>query len=161
VPGSHRRDDTPAERHLFQSRPILVDFIERDLNPWYDGADKFPPLGFMRRIVDRIERLYYAELSVRARGAMRARNDRVLEQSSAYCRSMPAAVNVRLGPGDVMVYRNSAWHTALYRADVPRTTVFSNVATPASYAWVRAHLARSKDLGAAARWFDPQDSRRG
>jgi len=159
VPGSHIREDTLAERRLFPKRPILVDFIERDLNPWYDGADKFAPRGFVERIVQRLERLYYAELGGRPRGAMRLRNARVLEQSIAYCRSMPEAVNVQLRPGDVLVYRNSAWHTAIYRADAERTTVFSNISTPASYAWGRAHLARSKNLGAAAQWFEPASFR--
>ncbi len=153
VPGSHLRDDTEDERRMFPSRPILVDFIERDLDPWYDGTDKYPSKYGPRWAVNAFDRVYYGRLGMSPRPAMRKRNATVLAQALDYCRAMPGALQVKLEPGDLLVYRNSLWHTAIYRADVPRMTLFSNASTPESLAWLSAQRQSIADQGAAARWF--------
>lgn len=153
VPGSHRRDDTPEEMRLCPTRPILVDFIERELDPWYDGADKYPPRNAIDRAVGLFDRYYYGRWRLPVRPDMRRRNVRVEHLAEDYCRSMPSARKVALNAGDLMVYRNSAWHTAIYRADRPRATLFSNAATAESYAWVRGQRDLIREKGAAVRWF--------
>jgi hypothetical protein len=153
VPGSHLRDDTDFERRMFPSRPILVDFIERDLDPWYDGADKYPPRLSSRWIGDKFDRVYYGRLGLPPRPGMRRRNAAVYAQSLDYCRSMPDAMQVKLLPGDLLVYRNSIWHTAIYRADVKRATLFSSASTPESLAWLTEQRQSIAKQGAAARWF--------
>ena len=40
-----------------------------------------------------------------------------------HCRQFPGAVQVHLGPGDFMVYRNHAWHTGNYITYQPRATI--------------------------------------
>ena len=40
-----------------------------------------------------------------------------------HCRQFPGAVQVHLGPGDFMVYRNLAWHTGNYITYQPRATI--------------------------------------
>jgi len=153
VPGSHLRDDTDFERRAFPSRPILVDFIERDLDPWYDGADKYPSRFSPRWIRDKIDRVYYGRLGLPPRPGMRRRNAAVYAQSLDYCRSMPDAMQVKPRPGDLLVYRNSIWHTAIYRADVKRATLFSSASTPESLAWLADQRQSIAKQGAAARWF--------
>lgn len=153
VPGSHRRDDTETEMRMFPTRPILVDFVERDLDPWYDGPDKFPPRSLMDRGLSIFDRIYYRGLGLPPRAAAAQRNAAILEKSMAYCHRMPGAQHIALKAGDFLVYRGSAWHTAIYRADVPRATLFSNASTPESLAWVRTHRPMSKAKGEAARWF--------
>ncbi len=153
VPGSHLRDDTDFERRAFPSRPILVDFIERDLDPWYDGADKHPPRYSRHWIRDRIDRVYYGRLGLPLRPGIRRRNAAVYAQALDYCRSMPDALQVKLQPGDLLVYRNSIWHTAIYRADVKRATLFSSASTPESLAWLDVQRQSIAKQGAAARWF--------
>jgi len=153
VPGSHRRDDTEIERGLFPSRPILVDFIERDLDPWYDGSDKFPARYSARWAMNAIDRLYYGRLGLPPRAAMRARNAAIYTKAVDYCRSLPGAMQVKLEPGDLLLYRNSIWHTAIYRADVPRATLFSSASTPESLAWLAAQRELISRQGSAARWF--------
>lgn len=153
VPGSHTRDDTDVERRMFPSRPILVDFVERDLDPWYDGADKYPARFGPRWAKNTFDRYYSGRLGFPPRAGLRERNARVFEQALAYCRSMPGAVQVKLEPGDLLVYRNSIWHTAIYPADVGRITLFSNASTPESLAWIETQRASSAGQGAAARWF--------
>jgi ectoine hydroxylase-related dioxygenase (phytanoyl-CoA dioxygenase family) len=153
VPGSHARDDTETERRMFPHRPILVDFIERDLDPWYDGADKFPPRFGVRWAIERFDKLYYSYLGLPKRAAARRRNETVLAKSLDYCRAMPGAVRVELAPGDLMIYRNSIWHTAIYRADVRRMTLFSNASTPESLDWLAEQRRSIAGQGPAARWF--------
>lgn len=153
VPGSHLRDDTEIERRMFPARPILVDFVERDLDPWYDGADKYPPRFGAEWARNVFDRYYYGRLGLPPRAGLRRRNADVYERACAYCRSMPGAAQVKLEPGDLLVYRNSIWHTAIYRADVERCTLFSNAATPESVAWVETQRVASARQGAAARWF--------
>lgn len=153
VPGSHLRDDTEFERRAFSSRPILVDFIERDLDPWYDGADKYPAKYSARWIRDSMDRFYYGRLRLPMRPGMRRRNADILAKAFAYCRMMPDARQVKLEPGDLLVYRNSIWHTAIYRADVERATLFSSASTPESLAWLIEQRQSIAKQGAAARWF--------
>ncbi len=153
VPGSHLRDDTDDERRMFPDRPIVVDFVENDLNPWYDKADKYPPRFSRRWAVNQFDRIYYGRLGLPPYAAARRRNDEINARALDYCRSMPGAVQVKLQAGDLMMYRNSIWHTAIYRADVQRTTLFSNASTPESLAWLVGQRKRMAELGAAARWF--------
>ena len=40
-----------------------------------------------------------------------------------HCEAMPGAVQVHLGPGDFMIYRNLAWHTGLYVPYQQRATI--------------------------------------
>lgn len=39
------------------------------------------------------------------------------------CRTFPGAVQVHLGPGDYMIYRNNAWHCGNYIPYQPRATI--------------------------------------
>jgi hypothetical protein len=153
VPGSHLRDDTDFERHVFPSRPILVDFIERDLDPWYDGADKYPPRYGRRWAEEIFDKLYYSKLGLPLRPAARRRNAEIYARSLDYCRAMPDALQVKLQPGDLLIYRNSIWHTAIYRADVRRATLFSHASTPESLAWLTDQRQSIARQGTAARWF--------
>ncbi|MBI3506502.1 MAG: hypothetical protein HY059_16815 [Proteobacteria bacterium] len=153
VPGSHLRDDTEVEQRMFPTRPILVDFIERDLDPWYDGADKHPARYSARWMGNAIDRVYYGRLGLPLRPKARKRNASVYARALDYCRAMPGALQVKLSPGDLLVYRNSIWHTAIYRADVRRATLFSSASTPESVAWIAAQRESIVRQGAAARWF--------
>jgi ectoine hydroxylase-related dioxygenase (phytanoyl-CoA dioxygenase family) len=72
-----------------------------------------------------------------------------------YCRHMPGAVQLRLGPGDYALYRNSLWHIGSYRPSARRATLHDFVDTPAFRAWRDArwaeiHEARKKKAGQAA-----------
>ncbi|MBL0930418.1 MAG: hypothetical protein IBJ15_09900 [Alphaproteobacteria bacterium] len=153
VPGSHLRDDTDFERRTFPSRPILVDFIERDLDPWYDGSDKFPARFSRRWAEDIFDKAYYAKFGLPLRPGARRRNADVYARALDYCRAMPDALQVKLQPGDLLIYRNSIWHTAIYRADVTRATLFSHASTPESLAWLDAQRQSIAKQGPAARWF--------
>lgn len=153
VPGSHRRDDTETERRMFPTRPILVDFVERDLDPWYDGTDKYPPRFGPTWARNAFDRYYYGRLGLPPRKGLRKRNAELYERALGYCRSMPGAAQVKLEPGDVLIYRNCIWHTAIYRSEVARCTLFSNASTPESVAWVETQRQSSARLGAQARWF--------
>lgn len=153
VPGSHLRDDTDVEKRMFPDRPIVVDFIENDLNPWYDKADKYPPRFGRRWALNQFDRIYFGRLGLPPYAAARRRNDAVYARALDYCRSMPGAVQVKLQAGDLMMYRNSVWHTAIYRADVRRTTLFSNASTPESLAWLAGQRKRMAEFGTNARWF--------
>jgi ectoine hydroxylase-related dioxygenase (phytanoyl-CoA dioxygenase family) len=52
-----------------------------------------------------------------------------------YCRNMPGAVQLRLGPGDYALYRNTLWHIGNYRPYQRRATLHDVVETPAYRAW--------------------------
>ncbi len=56
-----------------------------------------------------------------------------------YCRSMPGAVQLRLGPGDYALYRNTLWHLGCYLPYQRRATLHDGVDTPEFLAWRRSH----------------------
>ena len=53
-----------------------------------------------------------------------------------HCRSMPGAVQVYLGPGDFMVYRNLAWHCGMYLPYQPRATIHDIIRHKGRNAWM-------------------------
>ena len=53
-----------------------------------------------------------------------------------HCRLMPGAVQVFLGPGDFMVYRNLAWHCGLYLPYQPRATIHDIIRHTGRNAWM-------------------------
>ncbi len=53
-----------------------------------------------------------------------------------HCRQFPAAVQVHLGPGDFMVYRNLAWHTGNYITYQPRATIHDVVRYEGEKSWL-------------------------
>lgn len=55
-----------------------------------------------------------------------------------HCRSMPGAVQVYLGPGDFMVYRNLAWHCGLYLPYQPRATIHDVIRHSGRNAWLES-----------------------
>ena len=57
-----------------------------------------------------------------------------------YCRAMPGSMQVRLGAGDFMLYRNSLWHLGNYVPYGKRATLHDYMDTPQFKAW-REHIA--------------------
>lgn len=53
-----------------------------------------------------------------------------------HCRRFPGAVQVHLGPGDFMVYRNLAWHTGNYVTYQPRATIHDVVRYEGEKTWL-------------------------
>lgn len=157
VPGSHSREDTQQEKSMFPVRPILVDFIERELDPWYDGDDRNPTRNAAQKLWQRVESYYFRRLGGEPLPWHRERNRMVERKTAEYCSSMPGAVEVRLNAGDLMMYRNCSWHTAVYRVDEPRFTLFSNIATPENNQWRREQKERVAALGENTRWFNVAD----
>ncbi len=64
-----------------------------------------------------------------------------------YARSMPGAVEVHLGAGDLMLYRNSMWHIGVYLPYRRRTTIHDFVYTPEFFAFVSDPPSRRKADG--------------
>jgi hypothetical protein len=62
-----------------------------------------------------------------------------------HCLAMPGAVQVHLGPGDFMVYRNLAWHTGLYIPYQPRATIHDIVSHEARSDWSTRWTAAKKE----------------
>ena len=52
-----------------------------------------------------------------------------------HCRQFPGAVQVHLGPGDFVVYRNLAWHTGNYITYQPRATIHDVVRYEGEKSW--------------------------
>ena len=52
-----------------------------------------------------------------------------------HCRSFPSAVQVHLGPGDFMIYRNLGWHTGNYITYQPRATIHDIVRYEGKTSW--------------------------
>ncbi len=55
-----------------------------------------------------------------------------------HCRSMPGAVQVYLGPGDFMVYRNLAWHCGMYLPYQPRATIHDIIRHTGRNSWMES-----------------------
>ncbi|MCC7193864.1 MAG: phytanoyl-CoA dioxygenase family protein [Phycisphaeraceae bacterium] len=67
-----------------------------------------------------------------------------------HCESFPGAVQIRLQPGDFMVYRNLAWHTGNYVPSQPRATLHDLVISlqPSNWSgWNEAKLAAIERMG--------------
>ena len=67
-----------------------------------------------------------------------------------HCRSFPSAVQVHLGPGDFMIYRNLGWHTGNYVTYQPRATIHDIVRYEGKASW-RNHWKEIKNR-AVTRW---------
>ena len=59
-----------------------------------------------------------------------------------HCRQFPGAVQVHLGPGDFMVYRNLAWHTGNYITYQPRATIHDVVRYEGGKDWTDWQLTK-------------------
>jgi hypothetical protein len=66
-----------------------------------------------------------------------------------YCRSMPGAVQVILQAGDLVLYRNTAWHTGNYVPYRRRATLHGQADTPEFAAYKRELTATLKRIDAA------------
>jgi len=76
-----------------------------------------------------------------------------------YCTSMPGAVQIVLNAGDLLLYRNLAWHLGSYLPYRKRATLHCNAATPEFVAFqqesapvmakMRANLIAAKTAGTA------------
>jgi hypothetical protein len=64
-----------------------------------------------------------------------------------YARSMPGGMEVRLGAGDLMLYRNSAWHIGVYLPYRRRTTIHDFVFSKEFGAFVQDPPSRRKADG--------------
>ena len=75
-----------------------------------------------------------------------------------YCSAMPGAVQIMLNAGDLLLYRNLAWHLGSYLPYRKRATLHGNATTPEFIAFqqesapvmakMRANLIAAKEAGA-------------
>ena len=66
-----------------------------------------------------------------------------------HCRQFPGAVQVHLGPGDFMIYRNLAWHTGNYITYQPRATIHDVVRYEGKKDWTDWQQTK---IDAVKRW---------
>lgn len=131
VIGSHNRLDTPEEKNLFPTRPIMVDFLREDQHRWKDPSRKSTKdsriVSMFRKKIGKLLRPFKNNDTVV--------NDFNLEYNiSNYCKVVPSSVNASLNPGDMLLYRNCGWHLGAYtphkiRAtlhDIPMTNAYKN-----------------------------------
>ncbi|MBA3845822.1 MAG: phytanoyl-CoA dioxygenase family protein [Planctomycetes bacterium] len=67
-----------------------------------------------------------------------------------YCRGMPGAAQLILGPGDYALYRSSLWHLGRYVPYRRRATLHDSPDTPAWRAWCEARKDEARKRAAAA-----------
>ena len=70
-----------------------------------------------------------------------------------HCHDFPSAVQVHLGPGDFMIYRNLGWHTGNYITYQPRATIHDVVRYEGETNWRNWQEIKKE---AVVRWKERQ-----
>lgn len=70
-----------------------------------------------------------------------------------HCHDFPSAVQIHLGPGDFMIYRNLGWHTGNYITYQPRATIHDVVRYEGETNWRNWQEIKKE---AVARWKERQ-----
>lgn len=141
VPESDSRKDTKLEVKLFSKKPVRVPGQERFLNPWLPKNRIYTNFY---RVVEHIKN------RIDPNNLLNANNNRArLDACRSYAKTMPDAVEVSLGAGDLLFYRGSGWHTSIYQASIDRFTFFSNIRTEESDDWFREEFLPSREKTAS------------
>lgn len=131
----HKWETTAADPNLFNQMNCAL---------YEDPCTWFVP-GSHRRLNDTPEEVRASKAADRAN--VENRDGRRSEEQQEiylynYCAGMPGAVQLRLQPGDLAIYRSVAWHTGSYVPYRRRATLHCSAVTPEYLAfWKKAEAA--------------------